>query len=78
MRGKSVSSRGVLPESREPRAAVGTPAAGLKQLLAEVRPHVVHAGAVGDYVALQLSAGLAEAARAFSFRRAGGAGRGSE
>src|SRR5215212_9171983 len=41
------------------------PATGLQRLWAEVRPHAIEAGAVGEFVALQLRAGPAEAAQVF-------------
>ena len=62
---QSLLSRSVVPESRQSRGAAVTPAAGLLRLWDEVRPHAIEPGTVGDYVALQIRAGPAEAARAF-------------
>jgi CRP-like cAMP-binding protein len=54
-----------VPESRPSSGAAGTPSPGLDWLCAEVRPHEIEPGAVGDYVALQIRAGADEARRAF-------------
>src|SRR5690242_10892714 len=54
-----------VPESSLPGGAARTSSEGLRRLWAEIRPHPIDAGAVGDYVTLQIRAGPDVAARAF-------------